>query len=185
MRLALRRHPGLDLGPRGRRALELARDEAARTGSQSVGLEHLLLGCLRAVTGAPAALLEDAGMSVDAMRADLANGAAAPRLDADALATIGIDLDEVRRHVEERFGPGALERTRTGAYRLPLTPASNRALTVAAREARDRGRDCAEPEHVLLALLRDDGRGPASILRNYGLQPAHLRAAVLDELGER
>ena len=35
-----------------------------------------------------------------------------PALDADALATIGIDLDEVRRRVEEAFGPGALERTR-------------------------------------------------------------------------
>jgi hypothetical protein len=32
--------------------------------------------------------------------------------DADALARIGIDLDEVRRRVEESFGPGALERTR-------------------------------------------------------------------------
>jgi hypothetical protein len=35
-------------------------------------------------------------------------------LDADALASIGIDLDEVRRRVEEAFGPGALERTRAG-----------------------------------------------------------------------
>jgi hypothetical protein len=35
-------------------------------------------------------------------------------LDAEALASIGIDLDEVRRRVEEQFGPGALERTRAG-----------------------------------------------------------------------
>jgi len=35
-------------------------------------------------------------------------------LDADALASIGIDLDEVRRRVEEAFGPGALERTQAG-----------------------------------------------------------------------
>jgi len=42
-----------------------------------------------------------------------------PRVpDADALATIGIDLDEVRRRVEEAFGPGALERTRA-ARRSP------------------------------------------------------------------
>jgi hypothetical protein len=33
-------------------------------------------------------------------------------LDAEALASIGIDLDEVRRSVEEAFGEGALERTR-------------------------------------------------------------------------
>jgi hypothetical protein len=35
-------------------------------------------------------------------------------LDAEALASIGIDLDEVRRCVERAFGEGALERTRAG-----------------------------------------------------------------------
>jgi hypothetical protein len=35
-------------------------------------------------------------------------------LDAEALASIGIDLDEVRRCVDEAFGQGALERTRAG-----------------------------------------------------------------------
>jgi len=38
-------------------------------------------------------------------------------LDAEALATIGIDLDEVRRRVEEAFGPGALERTQAARRR--------------------------------------------------------------------
>jgi hypothetical protein len=38
-------------------------------------------------------------------------------LDAEALAAIGIDLDEVRRRVEETFGPGALERTRAARRR--------------------------------------------------------------------
>jgi hypothetical protein len=33
-------------------------------------------------------------------------------LDADALARFGIDLDAVRRRVEEEFGAGALDRTR-------------------------------------------------------------------------
>jgi hypothetical protein len=42
------------------------------------------------------------------------DGRAERVLDAEALATIGIDLDEVRRRVEEAFGPGALERTRAG-----------------------------------------------------------------------
>ena len=30
--------------------------------------------------------------------------------DPEALATIGIDLDEVRRRIEEAFGPGALDK---------------------------------------------------------------------------
>ena len=32
--------------------------------------------------------------------------------DASSLAALGIDLDEVRRRVEEAFGPGALDRVR-------------------------------------------------------------------------
>ena len=40
-----------------------------------------------------------------------------PELDADALAAIGIDLDEVRRRVEESFGRGALDRTRAARRR--------------------------------------------------------------------
>ena len=36
--------------------------------------------------------------------------------NADALASIGIDLDEVRRRVEAEFGAGALERTRAARW---------------------------------------------------------------------
>jgi ATP-dependent Clp protease ATP-binding subunit ClpA len=159
--------------------LELARLEATRSGKRAVGPEHLLLGCLRTVTGAPAEVLEDAGVSAESVRADLVNGAVAPRLDADALASIGIDLDEVRRRAEERFGPGALERNRSGSCRLDLSRSAKKTLVAAGRDARDRGRDGAEPEHVLLALLNSD---EGSILREHGLAPARLRAAVLDEL---
>ncbi len=44
----------------------------------------------------------------------LLNGKRPAAPDPDALETIGIDLDEVRRRVEATFGPGALERTRAG-----------------------------------------------------------------------
>src|SRR6202012_4548615 len=43
-------------------------------------------------------------------------------LDADALAAIGIDLDEVRTRIEATFGPGALSRAAVprGRQRRPL-----------------------------------------------------------------
>jgi hypothetical protein len=49
--------------------------------------------------------------------------------DADALRSVGIDLDEVRRTVEETFGPGALERAATADGRswsghVPFTAGS-------------------------------------------------------------
>ena len=39
------------------------------------------------------------------------------QIDSQALAAIGIDLEEVRRRVEETFGPGALERRIRSAQR--------------------------------------------------------------------
>jgi hypothetical protein len=44
---------------------------------------------------------------------------AARTIDAHALASIGIDLDEVRRRVEESFGPGALDRCIRAVQRRP------------------------------------------------------------------
>ena len=91
-----------------RDAVVLAQAEAAALGEDHIGTEHLLLG----VAGGPgeaARVLADHGATPEALRA-----AALPRpegpLDAGALASIGIDLDEIRRRVEASFGPGALER---------------------------------------------------------------------------
>jgi ATP-dependent Clp protease ATP-binding subunit ClpA len=177
MRLALARPADKSLSPRGKRALELARSEAARSGLDAVGPEQLLLGCLGTLAGAPARALEDAGLTVDAIRADVANGAA-PRLNADALASIGIDLDEVRRRVEDRFGPGALERPTSARCRLALSAPPRKMLAAAARQARGH----ADPEHVLLALLDSEA---AWILLDRGLPPNRLREAVLEEIAER
>ena len=68
--------------------------------------------------------------------------AGGPVGDAEALATLGIDLDEVRRQVEDAFGPGALERTRAASGRgapfgghIPFERAAKKALELALREA--------------------------------------------------
>ena len=65
-----------------------------------------------------------------------ATRAASGALDGEALAAIGIDLDEIRRRAEESFGPGALERGRRarGGY-VPFTPGAKKALELSLREA--------------------------------------------------
>lgn len=60
--------------------------------------------------------------------------------DADALRSVGIDLDEVRRNVEDAFGPGALDRGvpdahRSGTRHIPFTRDAKRALELSLREA--------------------------------------------------
>jgi hypothetical protein len=68
-------------------------------------------------------------------------------LDADALASIGIDLDEVRTRIEATFGPGALSRSVPGGrQRHPRGPLHRRLLRRRGRRgpgrpARRRGRN--------------------------------------------
>lgn len=114
--------------------------------------------------------------------------------DAEALAAIGIDLDEIKRRIEDSFGPGALERVPpiprgplnwTG--RLPLAESSKLTLALALKEARALHHTYIGTEHVLLGLLRVAERQPhadfaAVTLRDLGLDPARVRVLVLDEL---
>jgi ATP-dependent Clp protease ATP-binding subunit ClpA len=109
------------------RYLTLGAEEARRAGHAFVGIEHVLRGL---------------GISsVDAERPP-------PRIDPEALRTLGIDFDEVRAQLDETFGPGALERTRAAC--LGVSPQLKRALAHAVDLA-DGGP--VTDVHVLLGIL--------------------------------
>jgi ATP-dependent Clp protease ATP-binding subunit ClpA len=156
-----------------RTVVERAQDEAAALGHDHLGTEHLLLG-IAAGGGLPASL----GLDHGALRA--AVGGASQQLDADALAAIGIDLDAVRRAVEESFGPGALSgrRGRRGGH-VPLCPKAKKALELALREALALGDRQIGSDHILLGMTRDGDTGAARALAACGTTPDALRAAVL------
>ena len=91
-----------------RRAVVGAQTEARSLGHGWIGTEHLLLAVL-AEDGSPVAdALRRVGLTPENVRAEVRRQLG-PVDDSAALAGIGIDLDEVRRHVEDRFGPGALD----------------------------------------------------------------------------
>jgi hypothetical protein len=90
-----------------------------------------------------------------------------------ALAAIGIDLDEVRRRVEELYGPGALPPDRPPRR----GPGLEHALALARREARSGRRRRAGPTDLPLAAVLDDGRA-ATVLRSRDLTPADVRRAL-------
>ncbi len=129
-----------------RAAVALAEEEAVALGHDYIGTEHLLLGLAGTEDGVAGRVLASFGVTRDGLVGSVAGEvgrgcqARPRRLDSDALASIGIDLDEVRRRVEDAFGPGALERTRAGARALsasrPLVPRAQRALHMASKEAR-------------------------------------------------
>ena len=99
---------------RARTVVVHAQEIARERRSPTIGSEHLLLGLFAVPDGLAATILARLQVDRADVEADLVRGAP---FDAEGLATLGIDLDEVRRQAEETFGPGALDRTRAARGR--------------------------------------------------------------------
>jgi ATP-dependent Clp protease ATP-binding subunit ClpA len=188
---------------KARKVVVLARAKAVERGDGQIRPMHMLYG-LAATDGVAARALIALGVNAAAVERELDRGGASPGPlgprdeaaddDAEALAAIGIDLDEIRRKIEDSFGPGALERvplTPKGPLnwtgRLPLNDQARMALALALKETRALHHNYIGTEHVLLGLLRVAERQPRSdfaavTLPDLGLDPARLRVQVLDEL---
>lgn len=142
-----------------------------------------LLGLLALREGIAFEVLTDAGVSYESVRREVLgkDGEA----DASALPTIGIDLDEVRRRVEESFGEGALDRAmrREGTAKAgqPFTPRAKRVLELALTEALALGHNYIGTEHMLLGMLTE-GEGLAAIVLGRLAPTMDLRRAVLERL---
>jgi ATP-dependent Clp protease ATP-binding subunit ClpA len=174
-----------------RSVVTLAQQEARELGRANVGTQHVLLGILGTPDTAGARALEALGIRERDVREDVRrldrDRSAFSDQDADALRGVGIDLDEVRRTVEQTFGSGALERGATAGARswaghVPFTRGSKKALELALREATHLGHRAIGTEHLLLGLVRDDGCSAARILAARGADRERVRAAVLREI---
>jgi ATP-dependent Clp protease ATP-binding subunit ClpA len=171
-------------GETAREAIVRAQDEAGALGHNYIGTEHLLLGLAEKDS-----ILSTFGLTREALvRQTLSEIGPGRPADAAALASIGIDLDEVRRRIEDAFGPGALERTRAGrafCAERPLTPRSKKALELAVKEARRLGHGYVRPEHLLLGVLALREGLAVKLVEDLGASPERIREAVLDRLGPR
>ena len=149
-----------------------------RLGHDYIGTEHLLLALADDRDTSAARALAELGLSPSQIEADIltligAGEAPHPGIDADALATLGIDLDQVRHTVERTFGPGALDRTAAGC--TPICPRLKRAFELAAHEAGD---EAILPEHLLVAVASVEGSVAAEILAGRGITADDLQASV-------
>jgi ATP-dependent Clp protease ATP-binding subunit ClpA len=142
-----------------------AESEAASMHAREIGPEHLLL----ALRGHLAGL----GVDGEQLRQDVTRE---DGLDADALATLGIDLDEVRRQAEETFGEGALGRAASGGPPR-FNRAAKKTLELTLREALALGDRELRPAHMLLALTRDDRA--MTLLARQGVGRDELRTAIV------
>jgi ATP-dependent Clp protease ATP-binding subunit ClpA len=151
-----------------------------------IGTEHLLLGILADPDTRAGRVLAGHGVTGEWARGEVERivGRGTPDIDADALATLGIDLDAVRERVERTFGPGALSRRACrrgllgGGVHRPFTRRAKKVLELSLREAVQRGDGFIGAEHVLLGLVREgEGVGP-EILRSRGVDAPVVRAAL-------
>ena len=169
-----------------RAAVTGAREHARALRHEWIGTEHLLLGLLDDPEGRAARILRER-FAVDGEWAggevDRIVGRGEPGIDADALATLGIDLDAVRERVERTFGAGALSGRRRGrrclqSGHVPFTPRAKKVLELSLREAVAMGDHFIGSEHVLLGIVREGDGAAARILRERGVDRAAVLAAL-------
>jgi ATP-dependent Clp protease ATP-binding subunit ClpA len=189
---------------KARKVVFLAMGKATDRGDDQVRPVHMLYG-LTATDGVAARALTALGVDTAAVERELDRvGEASPGPpspqdavadgDAAALAAIGIDLDEIKRRIEESFGPGALQRVPleprgplNWTRKLPLNDQAKLSLSLSLREARALHHNYIGTEHLLLGLLRAAEQRPrgefaAATLPGLGLDPATVRDRVLTEV---
>jgi len=189
-----------------------AQEQARALEHRFIGTEHLLLSML-ANDDTAARLLRERGVTVESARAMIERyvGGVPPRLtpsDAEALRAIGIDIDEVRRRLEENFGPNPLaappqepvrrrfglrrtRRQRGGGQRgggqrggpgitghIPFSPRAKKVLELSLREALRLKHRSIGTEHVLLGLIREGQGLGALVLAEAKVDLAELRRTV-------
>jgi ATP-dependent Clp protease ATP-binding subunit ClpA len=168
-----------------RQAVEDARAEAGLAGEDRIRTEHLLIGLLLE-PGPAADALAAAGLNADALRLQLPGGPRDPdgALDGDALASLGIDLDNVRRAADAAFGRGALDRvTVPGRRRLRFADDAKQTLAGGARLAVHFSHRHITSGHLLFGILDQPGNGALTLLSEAGADIQALRADVLRRIG--
>jgi ATP-dependent Clp protease ATP-binding subunit ClpA len=176
---------------KARRVVVIAQETARDRCDLQIRTEHILLALYRVPDNLALTVLAAHSVAQADIEADVDRLRVAGPSDAEALATLGIDLDEVRRQVEDAFGPGALDRTRAARGRgrwlaghIPFDPASRKTLELALREAIRLGHDYIGCEHVLLGLLHTETGAAHHILDGRGVRLDSARV-IVEELVRR
>ena len=96
-------------------------------------------------------------------------------LGARALATLGVQLEDVREQVAQIIGQGE----EVGAGQIPFTPRAKRVLELSLREALSLGHNYIGTEHLLLGLARENDGVAARILLDFGADADTIRDQVV------
>jgi ATP-dependent Clp protease ATP-binding subunit ClpA len=169
-----------------RQTVVQAQYEARELRHAHIGTEHLLLGLLGRESTPSAQVLRAHGLTREAVIDAITAYRGSDDLDAEALTTLGIDLEAVRNRVEAAFGPGALEeragrsggrRSREGGH-IPFTPRAKKVLELSLRETLALKQNRIADGHILLGLLREGDGLAAKVLHDRGIDPAAVRREI-------
>jgi ATP-dependent Clp protease ATP-binding subunit ClpC len=138
------------LTDRARRVVILAQEEARKLQHNYIGTEHLLLGLIHEGEGVAAAVL----------------------------SSFSVDLDKVRKDVEEIIGMGQ----QSPSGHIPFTPRAKKILELSLREALQLGHNYIGTEHILLGIIREGEGVGAQVLVALGLGLNDVRKSVLEHL---
>ncbi|WP_448630172.1 Clp protease N-terminal domain-containing protein [Cellulomonas soli] len=155
--------------------------EAARTaGSDHVGAEHLLVGAVTTPDSVAARSLSRLGLRPGDVVV-LVRHLSTHAFDAEAPASVGVDLDAVRAQTEATSGRTSLDSTRTPPRRtsLPLDATAKQTLEVALREAQRFKQRHIDSGHLLFACARLEDTRAHQVLTRLGVSPQGLRQAVI------
>ncbi len=95
------------------------------------------------------------------------------------LEQVDADPDAIRSQLEEE-----VEKAERKDVAPSLSPEAKRALLAAYEESQELGASYIGPEHILLALARDDDSEAGRMLRKFGLSHTRLRGAVVRGVDE-
>jgi len=170
--------------PDCRRVVGRAQALARQQGHPFLGTEHLLLAVLDDADGYTVAALRSTGIDTEEIRRRILSIIGDP-LDAQALTSLGIDLQRVRQITEEHFGTGALEsagRATPLTGHLPLTRRFKTVLELSAHSARRLGQQTITPEHLMLGILDEGGGIAVRALTDVGVRVTDLRRTIATHL---
>lgn len=156
-----------------RACVEAAVDEARALGHDALGDDDLLLGILRADKGTGAEVLSSLGVTLDAAREE------SERMASDALSSVGISLEDIRRQAGDAFDPRIPE-----GRRIPFSPRAKGVLEGALREAVRLRENRIGTEHVLLGILENEDGMAVRMLARMGVSSDVVEDRVF-ELRER
>jgi ATP-dependent Clp protease ATP-binding subunit ClpA len=136
---------------------------ARAEGTSRIGEEHLFAALLANPDSGPLLGRVGGPEQAEAVWAEVRQARLLGGLTAgeqQALAGLGIDLDEVVARVEASLGEGALDGTRTSArrgWRVSMSPGAVAVLNAAQRQKAARGDRRTTARHLVLGLLAQPG----------------------------